>query len=397
MMSIGRIGSVGVIAAFSTLLVACGGSSATGRASGSVDGSGGSGGSGPSPAADGGVSDIGPGADPCDPFSSGYEGDSQCMKAPAPDKGFQLHYGPASYDDPAELANFMIQPSDELVDCMFAKTPNPDTVHVNYYHSRLRPGTHHMITYVQPTEHADSTKPEPCAQGPSFTFLVGATSETTDISPTGKNNAPEFEGSALKIGARSQAAIQMHFINTTDHPRLKEGWINVLYVPENEVKLEVNPITWLGGLGMSVPPKAHQVVQAGGDGCIVPDGEDRDIITLVAHAHANTSRVAAFIQRAGSDTKEKVYEDYNWEEPTFVYYNTKTENAPPDPVKKVTGGFSGRLTAHAGDKLSWECDVTNPWDNITLHFSDKAFEGEMCNMFGVYAPSTGGPWSCLSF
>jgi hypothetical protein len=345
---------------------------------------------------------LGPGAIPCEhPPQTGFDGDTQCLDAPDPSDGMQMHYGPSNYDDPAELANFTIKAGDELVDCMFMKTPNAEDIHFNDYHVRLRPGTHHMITYVQPNEMPDSTIPEACKQGAQFTFLVGATTMNTDISVVG-SGAPEFEGAAMKVPAKSQAAVQMHFINTTDHDRLKEGWINMMFTDNATVKMETNPITWLGGIGMSIAPHTHVVTEGGSAAktqvanCqVTPDQGDLNIIAAVAHAHSHTQRVAAFIQRAGETERTKFYEDYNWEEPTFVYYNSVTKNPTWDPDTKTTGGSSGRLIAHPGDQLSWECEVNNDSDNLTLKFSDLALTGEMCNVFGVYGPAT-QPWSCIS-
>jgi hypothetical protein len=313
----------------------------------------------------------------------------------------QMHYGPANYDDPTEIDNFTIHPGDELVDCMFMKTPNTEDIHFNDYHVRLRPGTHHMITYVQPNQMPDSVKPEACRQGAQFTFLVGATSPNTDINITG-SGAVEFEGSAMGVPASSQAAVQMHFINTSDHDRLKEGWINMMFVDAADVKMETNPITWLGGIGMNITPHTRVVTQGGSTAktqiskCeVTPEQGDLNIMATVAHAHSHTERVAAYIQRKGETERTKFYEDYSWSDPTFIYYNSATTNPEWDPATKKTGGFSGRLVAHPGDQLSWECEVNNDSDNLTLRFSDLALTGEMCNIFGVFGPST-VPWSCIS-
>jgi hypothetical protein len=213
------------------------------------------------------IAEAYPGAQPCEPLSTGYAGDEQCLKAPAPEAGFQLRYGPSSYDDADEIAKYLLEPGGELVDCVFVKTPNPTEVFVNQYHARLRPGTHHMITYTQPEARADSTQPEDCRQGAEFTFLVGATTPTTDILPDRGGGAPEDVGLALPIPPVAQAAIQMHYVNTGEEPLLKEGWINVVYLAESEVTGLVNPITWIGGLGMSVPPRTTEVVTSGGPGC----------------------------------------------------------------------------------------------------------------------------------
>jgi hypothetical protein len=347
------------------------------------------------------------GADPCvDQPHTQFDGDSQCLEAPDPSEGLHMHYGPTDYDDPAEVAKYIINPTEELVDCMFQKTPNETDVHMNTYHVRLRPGTHHMITYTQPGDHAPSTAPEACNQGASFTFLVGATSINTDISSVGASK--EYEGAAMLIKAKSNAAIQMHFINTTDKARLKEGWINGLYIPDDEVKLETNPITWLGGIGMNIQPQTQVTIKGGTEAateissCLVTEATGPlNIMATVAHAHSHTQRVAAYITRAGKTEREKFYEDFNWEEPTFMFYNSGVKNPEPDAASKRTGGVSGQLQAFVGDKISWECEVHNDGagDVNTLRFSDKALTGEMCNIFGVYSAVdtvATNPWNCIS-
>lgn len=334
-----------------------------------------------------------PGAIPCAiKINSGFDGDDQCIEAPNVGTGFQLYYGPSDYDNPDELNKFLMAPGDEYVDCLFRKTPNTSDVFVNQYHARLRPGTHHMITYIQPELREDSVLPEPCRQGASFTFLVGATTITTDISGTSGDSGPEYAAAAMPIPAQSQTAIQMHYVNTSSESILKEGWINVIYF-NDEVDMVIHPITWIGGLGMSVPPLTKQIVTAGGDSCIA----DRplNIITLVGHAHANTERVTAFIDKADG-ARDLVYETYDWSEPGFISYNSAVTNDSPDSIIKQQGGWSGVLSVEPGDRMSWECEVNNQHQDVTLVFSDRAYDGEMCNMFGVYGPSMGGPWSCFS-
>jgi hypothetical protein len=58
---------------------------------------------------------------------------------------------------------------------------------------------------------------------------------------------------------------------------------------------------------------------------------------------------------------------------------------------------SGILHMQPGDAISWECDVTN--NNVPggIKFANAVYTGEMCNMFGLYAPSFGMPWSATNF
>jgi hypothetical protein len=105
-----------------------------------------------------------------------------------------------------------------------------------------------------------------------------------------------------------------------------------------------------------------------------------------------------YMQRAGETTKTQVFEDYNWTEPTVFRFNSATTNTAPDPTAKVPGAnINGVYNVSRGDTFSWECEVENK-RNVTLTFSDKAYDGEMCNVFGMYAADNPtDPWLCFSF
>jgi hypothetical protein len=253
-----------------------------------------------------------------------------------------------------------------------------------------------MITYTQPDEHPDSVYPEDCQQGAQFSFLVGATTPITDIGADPTTRAPEDEGLALRVRAQSQVAVQMHYVNTTDRPILKEAWINAIYTPEDEVRQLAGPVTWIGGLGMAIPPKSTVVVSAGGEQCPGWD-EPRRVVELVGHAHSNTVRISAFVDRGGSGQRELIYETYDWQDPGFLRFNSIVKNGAPDRRTTTVGGYSGTLMIAPEDRISWECEVQNQWDGVTLRFANEAYTGEMCNVFGVYTPAVEStPWRCFT-
>ena len=74
-----------------------------------------------------------------------YKGDQDCILPPPAGQGFQLHYGPADYDDPNELSKYVINPGQE--DNIFVPETTPNTTQIYYYKRqyRLRPGSHHLI------------------------------------------------------------------------------------------------------------------------------------------------------------------------------------------------------------------------------------------------------------
>ena len=91
--------------------------------------------------------------------------------------------------------------------------------------------------------------------------------------------------------------------------------------------------------------------------------------------------------------REQIYEDYDWQEPTELSYNSVVTNPVADPVRREAGGSSGILNFEIGDTLEWECEIDNTSDEV-LRFRNEVFTGEMCNVFGSsVAPATF--WSCF--
>jgi hypothetical protein len=326
------------------------------------------------------------------PSASGYADDEVCVEPPAPGTGFQLHYGPASYDDPDEVARYVLAPGEERTDCVFMKTPNDSEVFISGYRGRMRAGSHHMITYVQDREIPDSDGPEPCEQGVDSTFLLG--SQETAIDLTLDQAAPEELGDAMRLGARRQVAIQLHYLNSTDAPILREAWINVLYAEPETVTREVSSLFWLGGLGMNVLPGVRETIRAA---CEVPANAPPDLALtrITGHFHAHTLRQTVW--KVSGATRTRLYEGYDYNHPGWFAFNTEADNPSPNANGKIAGSdHDGPLTLAPGDRLEWECDVHNT-TNAPLQFADGVFTAEMCNVFGTYAPSMGGAWRCLNF
>jgi len=353
--------------------------------------------------ADGGA-EAGPsvGTMPCT-VNTGFPGDNQCIQVPPADKGYQFHYGPSNYADAAEMAKYTLQPNEETTDCVFFKTQNDADLYFNEYHSRLRPGSHHMLLYIQSTQVADGG-PGPCNQVLSRN-LFGATSPTMDV--TNDSNAPENDGMASRIPPHQQVVMQMHVINTGSKPILREGWANIVFTDKANVKTIADPIFFLAGVAMSVQP--GQTVTNHGT-ATVPNNAAPDFRLAVAipHYHAHTTRFTAYKVTGG--VKTPILEQYGTlgvaGDPELVHFDSVTKNNPIDTSKGVPGAYSGDVYLKPGDQIQWECVQTNDGKGINgaplttpLQFTEQAYTGEMCNLFGMYAPSldpTGdGTWKSL--
>ena len=329
-------------------------------------------------------------------IESGQAGDELCLGVPDRADGFQLHYGPDRYDA-ASIEPFLLAPGEELTDCLYMTTPNEETTFWSEYHLRARTGTHHVIVYAGHAGPPDGTLGA-CELSTDMHFFVGAQSGldekgvTLDVPLPGAREAPENEGYAQRLDPHARIAFQMHYVNTGTKPILREAWVNFHYRSSSEVKVVMDPIFFIGGLGMDVQPGSHEVVEARGCTLSASGPDQLRIMGLTGHMHAHGLRFSAW--KVGRDgTRALVYDTYDWEEPLNAQFDSTHQNPAPRPGARSEGAWSGLLTIERGESLDWECEVSNDLAT-SLRFGNKAYTGEMCNLFGWYAPSYGEPWSC---
>jgi hypothetical protein len=307
------------------------------------------------------------------PKNSGYAADDMCLPPPASTDGFQLHYGPDNYADPAKVAPFVLGPGMETNDCYYEKTGNDVDRYVSGFQFYMRPGSHHIIMNVNPAVHADGF--DVCQANDQTPGLLGA-SETPKVEELpGTDPAPENQGLAVKIPAHSQAVVNFHVINTTNKPVLREAWLNYFYVDQAQVTGIRGNVFLAGGLGFQITPGTKQTYQY----ACSPQYPTR-IISLAAHMHAHTTRLSMWKVTAGQPTL--IYESYDWANPIAYPYDTVHKNPTPNRATQVPGATSGTLVLQPTDTLQWECEVDNT-SNVTLTFRNEVYTGEMCIAAGT--------------
>jgi hypothetical protein len=349
-------------------------------------------------------------ADPCaNPLSTPYLNDELCIDPPPPDVGDQIHYGPAlgaDYDDPDAIAPFLIPPyANDYVKCMFTEMANEEEVFSNEYHTRARSGTHHVIMWTSVTDDAEREPKGSFVEGscralkghvffPGTQAGLGKSGARLDVPVDGKQ-AEENVGYARRIAPKAHVAIETHYVNLSEDPMLAEVWMNVIYMPKDELQVVTDPIFLIGGLNANVGINQRQIT---GTDFVKPpqtkEGEIR-IMGFAAHSHAHTKRVTAWINRAGSAEREYVYETYDWSEPLMPQFDTAhTYPAMQGMGSGKEGAHNGILKMGKDDTFGWECEVENNDSTTPLTFGDGAYSKEMCNIFGFYAPGTGyGNWA----
>lgn len=296
-------------------------------------------------------------------INSGYAGDENCILPPPETEGFQLHYGPTDYDNPDEVAQYLVQPGLDAVGYYPMTSGNTQDVYFYKRQYRMRPGSHHLILSE--------------ASGTGAIFgsgrrLGGSQNQVKD-NPQGEI-PPENVGIGMPLSANAALTLNLHYFNGTDQPILEEAWVNVWYVDASTVTQEAKEM-FLWVQGSSVAPGQTAVFT--GNQAISEAGR---VLTMYGHRHSNNVRFSAWRVRGTETTL--AYEDYNWEEPAVYEFNSLTTNPVADPVAKTPGGYTGILDLQPGDTLRWECEIQNNRD-VTITFGEnEAATSEMCILVG---------------
>jgi hypothetical protein len=309
------------------------------------------------------------------PTNSGYPGDDMCLVAPSPDKGFQLHYGPSDYADPANVKPYVLASNDETVDCDYMKTPNTSDVYVSGFQAYMRQGSHHLIVNVNSMPQADGFAE--CQTNDMSPGLLGGTMspKVDDV----QEAAPENQGLAVKLPANSQAVINFHVINVGATPILREAWLNYFYIDASKVKGIRGNLFLTGGVGFHITPGTSQTYTYS----CSPNRPVR-VLQLAAHMHAHSTRMSAWKVSGGQPSL--VYEAFDWSEPASISYDSVHKNTPSNRTTRTAGGSTGPLVVQPGDSIQWECAVDNTSSEV-LTFRNEVYTGEMCILTGVEVPA----------
>lgn len=321
-------------------------------------------------------------------ISSPFAGDENCIPAPAESEGFQLHIGPdvADYANPDPM--WVMQPGQEITECYYMNTPNTDAIYYFEQQYRMRPGSHHMIIQLDNSNAPDGWGP---CEGSILGAIGGTQHQVEDFPPNGVV-APEDQGLARELQPATRMSIQLHFYNSTSAPTLREAWVNFLYKDKADVTQTIGE---LGGFApVNVPPHTSATTGATCDekDSFPPAGATGErVVALFGHVHAHNTRFVVYRDKPDG-TSDIVYDMYDWEEsPTYIY-NSMTNNPAPDPTAKTTGAYTGDLVLNPGEKLRFQCDITNTL-NTTLVPTNAVFTGEMCDLFGTVV---GAGFPCFS-
>lgn len=315
-------------------------------------------------------------ADPS--YSTGYPGDDTCVLPPPPELGLQVHIGP-SQTEPASA--FELGAGDEISNHYRINAPNAEPRYYYRTNWRMRPGGHHLLITMLPRDEADgfSAFGDLGSEFGSANQSFGGAQRPSVDRPQGTLEVPpENAGIGQQLAARQQLSFNLHSINTTGAPLLREVWINVWYVDETAVD---EPIQTFGATGspadMTIEPGAHVQREYR---CDV--ASPARLISLYGHYHAHGLRFSARLERASGEVLS-IYESFDWADIPVYQFDSVSTNPTPSATLRTDGAISGLLMLAPGDALHFACDIQND-SAETLVFADEALTGEMCILFGAY-------------
>ncbi|HKU36887.1 MAG TPA: hypothetical protein VJR89_02035 [Polyangiales bacterium] len=293
----------------------------------------------------------------CAELHTRFAGDEYCLPPPPEDKGFQLHIGPSDYEDPEP--EYVLQPNQEVTTLFPAVSGNDRRVYFYYRQFRMRPGTHHNIVGTEP------------AGAFGLSRRLAITNHLVEDNPKDGVIAPENAGVGIALEPHTPLIVDVHSINTSDRPALREIWVNFWYRDPEDVTEPVEELAQPGDTNLAIPPRADTML--GPYRCAVW-GEGR-MLWMYGHRHANNQRFSAW--RIRGEERLLIYEAYDWEDPLLLEFSSNVTNPTVDRERGIEGGHSGVLDLRPGDFLEWECHVINKTDGV-LRFTNENFTGEMC-------------------
>ncbi|MDH5673323.1 MAG: hypothetical protein OEZ06_14310 [Myxococcales bacterium] len=337
-----------------------------------------------------------------------FPGDQFCILPPPPGQGIQIGHHPqgtawfeqVSQGDMSGYTNiapsWMLAPGGEEERNINVQFQNEAG---NFYrvYSRMRGGSHHMIvSSIDPPAQTDTW-----ALGGADGLFTGrglpGAQRPDENGPQSLEKPAEDAGLYREFPANALITYNMHHFNSTDSNILKEAWQNLWWESDATIRVgSVDGLPLLQAVGTFAQPGQTVDMHYAST---VP--EPTRILALFGHRHAWTTNFTAWVERPGAQP-EIVYQSFDWfDEPTYTY-NSQVQNNPPNPEGRIDGAHSGILNLDVGDELHFNCHIEYtqeravqenspvlPAENGALRFSNQAFAGEMCILFGSAVGNNG--------
>jgi hypothetical protein len=197
--------------------------------------------------------------------------------------------------------------------------------------------------------------------------------------PQGSLEIPaENQGLGQQLPVRQQFSFNLHHINTSNSPVLREVWVNIWFIDDKEVTAPMSSFAATGNpADMAIAP--HRSVKLEYKCSAAADSR---LISMYGHDHAHNERFGVWIVRSGGE-KQSIYESFHWDDIPVYPFDSVSMNPQPDLTGRIDGAWSGQLLIHARDEIHFQCEINNTSDQM-LGFRNETFTGEMCILFAAY-------------
>jgi len=276
-----------------------------------------------------------------------------------------------------QSSDITLQPGQEETYCWYFHTSNTSDVVINKWVSNDTPGSHHMILFTGGAEHADGLDTtNSCGLGTSGgvsnpPIWVYATQQETQ-----EEDLPSDDGTGKplgqKIAANTEAALQMHYLNSGDSTLVAHVHLDAYALPAGTDYTETDAyITYNNDI--SVPPNSMNTLVTAS--CALPSNVK--FWEMTTHSHKQSVETKVF------DGTGMLVDSTDWQHPTAMQWMT------PQTFYTFTSS-----------SLTWSCNYDNdappPYEpdgtsnaDTTVVAGPSAATNEMCMAIGYFFPATG--------
>lgn len=247
------------------------------------------------------------------------------LEKPQSGKGYQL-----------KLDQFEVYPFFERE--LFSRQPlgNTETVYINRFQIKMRPGSHHFILYGfrdQNSLPAMNTIRDLRNRNGSLNLGVFLEMNNHVFNFGGMESLEDYtfpEGTAVELPPNTTFDLNSHYFNKGAKSSTGEVGINLYTVPKSSVKKVVKVLD-LGNQTFSLPPKTRTVATKD-----FIFNKNSKIVTLFSHTHKLGEKFEILI-KGGARNGQVIYTSTNWEHPTKINFSV--------PIDIKAGeGLTSRIT-----------------------------------------------------
>lgn len=262
----------------------------------------------------------------------------------------------------AFIGDWTMSPGAETTRCVLKRLDNPSEVFVTAIHTKLDPGSHHLVVYRSASQ---EEKPEPFKCTPFTETLDGKTIPLL-ITQIPEETLQLPAGVAFKFEPNQMVRIEAHYLNYYAEDITAHAQIDFDTIAVEHVDAEANMLFY-GTPDFSLEPgQAHQTpwnfldVWAG-----------KKVFALTGHTHALGTGVEVSFAKDAADEGTPIYpldQPFQWDEAPVIVYDPPLEFAE-------------------GEGFRYRCSWFNSTDK-KVGFGESATK-EMCFFWAYYYPSEG--------